>query len=269
MKFKRILKYLYRKIIIFFLDYLFTKKKYNFESLGSKYGSWSFINLENLKDSTIISCGVGEDISFDIEMIDKFNLKVILVDPTPKSIEHYNAIIQNLGLKRSENYSESGKQKISSYNLSKINLDNLILIKKAIWNSNIQNKKFFPPPNQSHVSYSLTDFSNNYAKKNECIEVSTITYEEIIKDNKINNLPLVKLDIEGSEIVVIDNLIKAKILPDQILVEFDELTTYQPQKIYKYYKINNKLKKKGYTAVKINNFSNQLYVRNECLKKLH
>ena len=49
---------------------------------GSKYGGWHFYDDTSLKYSTIVSCGVGEDISFDIEMINYYKLKVILVDPT-------------------------------------------------------------------------------------------------------------------------------------------------------------------------------------------
>ena len=58
------------------------------------------MNLKNLYNSTIISCGVGEDISFDIEMMNKFNSRIIFVDPTPRAIKYYDQIIKNIGKKK-------------------------------------------------------------------------------------------------------------------------------------------------------------------------
>ena len=44
--------------------------------------------------------------------------------------------------------------------------------------------------------------------------------KKIMDDHKINELELIKLDIEGAENQVLPNLIKNKIFPNQILVEF-------------------------------------------------
>ena len=72
----------FRLLILFFLK-AEKKKLVNF---GSKASSWDIILNENLFNSEIISCGVGEDISFEIELINNYNCKVILIDPTPRSI---------------------------------------------------------------------------------------------------------------------------------------------------------------------------------------
>ena len=75
------------------------------------------------KSSSIISCGVGEDISFEIELIAKCNLSVILIDPTPRSIIHFESICDRLGKQKEHSYSTSGSQIASSYDLS--NIDNV------------------------------------------------------------------------------------------------------------------------------------------------
>ena len=63
--------------------YDFVEKK-NLVRLGSVYGGWTFENKKNLYGSTILSCGLGEDASFDIEFANMYNAKIIIVDPIPK-----------------------------------------------------------------------------------------------------------------------------------------------------------------------------------------
>jgi hypothetical protein len=42
--------------------------------------------------SVVFSVGVGEDISFDLEIQNKYNCNIILIDPTIRAYEHYNEI---------------------------------------------------------------------------------------------------------------------------------------------------------------------------------
>ena len=46
--------------------------------------------------------------------------------------------------------------------------------------------------------------------------------EKIIQEFNIDNISLIKLDIEGAENLVLPELIKSKIFPKQILVEFEK-----------------------------------------------
>ena len=74
-------------------------KSKNIIFLGTKYGGWSLVDEDNLKNSTIISAGLGEDASFDIEFASKYDARIIIVDPTPRAIKHYDEIINSLGNK--------------------------------------------------------------------------------------------------------------------------------------------------------------------------
>ena len=135
---------------------------YNIIHLGSDYGGWSFVDDDDLEGSTIISAGLGEDASFDVEFASKYNAKVIVVDPTPRAITHFNEIQNSLGNVSQQNYSDDGCQPIRSYDLSKVKKDSLLLVAKALWNKNTS-LKFFEPTNPEHVSHSIVNFQNNYS----------------------------------------------------------------------------------------------------------
>ena len=63
---------------------------------------------------------------------------------------------------------------------------------------------------------------------------------------------MIKLDIEGSEIEVLDLMIDKKILPNQILVEFDELNKINEIALKRFSDIHQKLLLKEYELIKTN-----------------
>ena len=245
---------------------LLKKLKFNYIDniihLGTDYGGWSFLDKNDLENKFIISAGLGEDASFDIELIQKYNCKIIVIDPTPKAIEHYNKIINNAGKPKEQRYQEGGKQDISSYDLTNINNENFILVNNALYNVNNEEVKFFAPPNKNHVSHSIIDWQNNYQKNSDFIKVKTITVKSILNKFKLNHLEMIKLDIEGAEIEVLKDMIKEKIFPKQILVEFDELNKINKKAIDRFQEVHQKLLLENYKLVKIKgNFPDFLYIK--------
>ena len=90
-KLKRFIKYFFSQIAYnFFMPAI--REIENVDVLGSIHGEKHLVLTGLNKSSSIISCGVGEDISFEIELIAKCKLSVILIDPTPKSIIHFESI---------------------------------------------------------------------------------------------------------------------------------------------------------------------------------
>ena len=156
----------------------------NIVYLGTKYGGWS-IDLDSVKDGdTIISGGVGEDISFDEELLKHKNIKIILVDPTQKS---HNFIGDRLTSK-------------------------MELIKKAISNKSGEIIKLYKNTNPTHVSESIYS-DHQSVSLTEYHEVETISLKELIGRYSPT---LIKLDIEGAEYNVITECIGIK----QICIEF-------------------------------------------------
>ena len=145
--------------------------------------------------------------------------------------------------------------------MSSIQRDDFLLIKKALYNQADLKIKFFKPPNEEFVSHSISNFQNQFSDKTEYIEVTTTTVENIIYQYEINHIDILKLDIEGAENQVIPNLLKKKIFPTQILVEFDELHTSFIFPYLKALTIFLKLKLNSYDLVKTQQFPNFLFVK--------
>jgi FkbM family methyltransferase len=156
----------------------------NIRHLGTNYGGWT-IDLDSINDGDIIiDAGLGEDISFDLKLNEIKKIKIIGIDPTPKSHNY----IQNL------------------------NIENLELIKKAIDVEDKKIIKMYKNSNPDWVSES-SHIDHLNVSENSFYEVETISLKSLIKNY---NPSLVKLDIEGTEYDVLEQCIGVK----QICVEF-------------------------------------------------
>jgi FkbM family methyltransferase len=228
--------------------------------LGTEYGGWSFVDDDSLKGCTIISAGLGEDASFDIEFAKKYDAKVIIIDPTPRAIKHFSEIQNALGKQATQKYVDSGCQPVSSYDLSNLNKDNFTFIDKALWNENTS-LKFFSPPNPNNVSHSINNYQNNYATDTAYIDVNAITLDSILNDLKlkVSDVPLIKLDIESAEIEVLKRCMEIEILPRQILVEFDELNEHKG--FARITETDELLKSNGYILLKTDGVADFLYFK--------
>lgn len=184
---------------------------------GTEYGGWNLPKNINLSsDSIIYSVGVGEDISFDLLIQDSFNCNIILIDPTLRAIRHYEEIqdFYNSGIP-----SFSGdiqKDYIETISNSSADLSKITYVKKGLW-SHRDTLKFYKPLNEKYVSHTLIEnmYSNNY----EMVEVDSL--KNIMQQLGHSRIDILKLDIEGSEIVVLRKMLEDKIFPMYICVEFD------------------------------------------------
>lgn len=265
-KYRYLLKSIYRFCFNIPYHYLLKKRfSHNLPliELGSPACSYTILDDPNLINSSVISAGLGEDSSFEIELINKYSLKVICLDPTPTAIEHYNLISDNFGKKKLNPYNKFGKQNASCYNLEKINLNNFQLIKKALWTTQ-GIIKFYQPPNLKHTSYSITDYQNNFKKNTGYINVESINFKNLCKNHKIDldKVFLIKLDIEGAEYEVIKDLLIGNIFKNlkQILVEFDELNLKSNSGFLRVNETHALLIEKSFTLVHTDHQANFLYI---------
>ena len=159
------------------------------ERFGTGCDAWD-LSVEALRQNSIVySCGVGENISFDIDIIRRFGLTVHAFDPTPRSIEW--AIRQRL----------PDSFILHPYGIT--DYDGLAV--------------FYPPNNPDHVSYSILCHPS---AKAGAVKLPVKRLTTIMKDLGHTRLDVLKLDIEGSEYNVITDMAKTLIRPSQLLVEF-------------------------------------------------
>ncbi|WP_159309888.1 FkbM family methyltransferase [Spiribacter roseus] len=237
-----------------------TDPHYEYRYLGTEYGGWFFVDDGTLENTTIVSAGLGEDASFDTEFAATFDANVVIVDPTPRAIKHFNGIEQRVGSKNTSFYVDGGCQPIDAYDLSNIRHGQLSIVNKALWDKP-KEVKFFAPRNPQHVSHSIVNYQNDYSDQTESIDVKADTLASILKAASIqpSDLKLVKLDIEGAEIEVIQDMLANYILPTQILVEYDELNVPSSAGLSRVSKCDRALIDAGYKLIRTDGGANFLY----------
>lgn len=235
----------------------------DFVYLGSAYGGWTFDgSVKELHNSTIISAGLGQDASFDVEFASLYNAKVIVVDPTPDSIKYYEELLTYIGCDKTVSYVDGGLQPFQSYGFGKLKSTNFSLIKKALWNK-AEELKFFLPKNTDHISHSIVNYQNQYSQETAFIKVKALSLVDLLREEglEFDDVPLVKLDIEGAEIEVIVQFLSDGFYPKQILVEFDELNKPSKRAYERVSYVHEKLIESGYECAHTDGQADFLYLR--------
>lgn len=202
-------------------------RKSDFKVYGRNHGKYFLPKLKNCKNSKwIISAGVGDDISFDTEMLN-LGYNIIFIDPTPLAIEYFK---NNFDFK-------FYKKKFIFY-------------EKGLWKIKTNLKFFYSDKNI------ISNTISNYNESNRSIDIETITIEDIMIKNKIESFFLIKLDIEGAELAIVDYLSQKKIRPNYLLIEFDFLKQQNLFRvIINLFNLLKKLKKLNFKIIYIDNLN--------------
>jgi len=165
------------------------------EKIGSQYGGW-IVPTDLLTPDSICYCvGVGEDITFDLGLIDRFHCRVFAYDPTPRAAQHV---------------------KLYSTQYPAYRFDGV-----GVWDTNAS-VKFYAPSNPANVSHSAL----NLQKTDSYFEAQCKTLKTLMQENSHHRLDLLKLDVEGAEYQVVDSLIADKLDIHILCIEYDE--AYNP-----------------------------------------
>lgn len=138
-----------------------------------------------------------------------------MIDPTQRAITHFEEV------KKYFNNNE-----LFTGNIQKDYYDNIKSLKPdmtkfcyesiGLWDKKDQ-LKFYFQNNANNVSQSVITnmFGNNYS----IVEVDTI--KSIMNKYNHSKIDLLKLDIEGAEVQVLENMLNEKIYPKYLCIEFD------------------------------------------------
>lgn len=183
---KRLLKVLLKKDFLFNHDIKISKY-----FVGTSYGGWEIPKNFLRNDSKVYLFGIGEDISFDLSLCNEYGMEINSFDPTPKSLKW----------------------------IKKQNIPNNLKVHPIGLSDNDGEERFYLPKNKSFVSVSTIKNTHTQCEK-DFLPLKVKRLSTIMKELGDDSLDLLKMDIEGSEYKVIDNMIEENILPSIILVEF-------------------------------------------------
>lgn len=160
------------------------------ERLGSDYGGWTLAPQLLGPDSIVYSFGIGEDITFDLALIERRGVQVHAFDPTPRSVRWV----------REQRIPESS-----------------LVVHEVGLAAFDGHQRFVPPKNPSHVSYSTV---RSDVPASEAVELRVQRLSTLMASLGHTHLDLLKMDVEGGEYDVIPDILGASIPIRQLLVEF-------------------------------------------------
>ena len=175
-----------------------------YRRLGTRYGGW-WVDARLLRSAPLlIDCGLGEDISFPLAFLQAFGGKVVGVEPNPRSLAYCSGRVPR----------------------------DMTVLPKAFWSAPGRKLEFFLPRAQQElpkgadgVSGSL-DGSHEYAGDRK-IEVETTSLAEILSQQARAECDVLKMDIEGAEYAVLEQLCSSGEIrkAGQVLIEFHHKVT--------------------------------------------
>jgi FkbM family methyltransferase len=157
--------------------------------VGNDYGG-ALVALGPLGPGSICySVGIGEDLSFDLELLKRTPCEIYAFDPTPRSVDFVRA-----------HGPPEDRFHFFPYALSVLDGP----------------QDFYVPRHPAHVSHSLTD----QQRSGKAITVEGRTLNSIMTDLGHEWIDLLKLDIEGAEYPVLEALADTALPCDVLAVEF-------------------------------------------------
>jgi len=174
---------------------LLARKKYDsfycikcsdIECLGEA-NSWHVLTSNIDKNSVIYSAGVGRDISFEKALVSRFNVDIELFDPSPTAI-------QTMGME------ENKIAKIHFFPIGFAGQSGAV--------------KFAPPENEHEGSFRAPK------KYDASVEFQCNDMSSLMNERGHSKIDLLKMDIEGFEYEVIEDILQKSLDIRQICLEF-------------------------------------------------
>jgi FkbM family methyltransferase len=186
--------------------------------LGSDYGGW-WVPEQAIKAGDRAYCaGVGDDVTFDVALIDRCGCEVWAFDPTPRVIE----AVPRWDMPERWHFEAVG-----------------------LWDQE-EVIRFYFPALRNHGSLSAT----NAQGTERFVEGQVESLPAIMRRLGHDRLDLLKMDVEGAEGRVLDSMLASDIRPTVLCVEFD-----QPEVPWRTRRRVRALLAAGYAVVKVEHWN--------------
>jgi FkbM family methyltransferase len=159
------------------------------ERFGSEYGGYCLDRSMIGREAVVYSLGIGEDISFDLSLIERFGVEVDAFDPIPK----VKKWLATQSLPRQFHFHDAG---IAGHD---------------------GEESFYLPPRENCVSHSMIQ-ARQYGRAS--LRLPVIRLSTAMQLQGHTRIDVLKMDIEGAEYAVIEEVVREKIPVAQLVVEF-------------------------------------------------
>ncbi len=186
------------------------------------YPGWTLVPELISENDVVYSIGICDDIAFDLEIIEQKKVKLFAFDPTPYSVDWIN------------------KQALPSG------------FQFFPWAASDKDGTFFFYPRikkSGKTSETMYTFHKQEEQRDDGISVDAFTLESMAKQLGHQKIDVLKMDIEGAEYDVLENMLNSPIRPKLLLIEFH----HRFKGIGKDKTVNtvNSLRKEGYLIADI------------------
>ena len=157
-------------------------------SRTERFGGW-WICPDRVHPGGVAYCfGIGEDLEFERQLVTRYGLRVFAFDPTPSTVQWIE-----------------GQQLPSPLEYLQLGL------------ADYDGAARFRAPRHGRGFHSMVE---KHAQTGESVEVEVRRLPTLMRQLRHDHIDVLKMDIEGTEYDVIDDLITSGVRPGQILVEF-------------------------------------------------
>lgn len=182
--------------------YYSTEYRGNIRRFGTSYGGWwvctdslrgyakDIQKSEGLPQFIVYDVGLGTDISFSLELLKHYDISVFGIDPTPRCRNW----LKNIHLPQNFHFLPVGLSGKDSY------------------------LTMFEIEDESYASYSIARSSGGNTQQ-KSVQVEALSLGSIMDRLEHTRIDILKMDIEGSEYDVINDILSRKYEISQILVE--------------------------------------------------